>query len=846
MTTSYSHRATATDRPPRHGGVVTVGRARALTAVVVTALVTAVVSGIGHSARATADGAPLCGSSWPAQPAGVAAYDPVGGLCWAGEELGATAVGIGGGNALALAASPSGGIGTLSVRELRGGTLRWQTSVSEVDAVGQPLRADGGLVVVPGPVEATVVGRDLTTGSERWRVEFASPTGRLRRLGRIVESATTVYVPTSPRGEGSNEVTETVALERATGVERWRRPSVMPALADDDVVVVRSGTGAIAFLDAASGAERWRSGPEWSHVFSYVDTQAVGGGAVFALRRRSMPGVFPSLIALDASTGAIRWERDLENVIDATMAFADGALYLSTWGTAGTALEAVDPASGAARWRRLESSVGQLVAAGDGRVVAGPSPVIFGPVEPPLGGQFSPAREALTVLDAASGVAQTVLERGPWRTEPAVAAVADDTIVVGRRPTVSRWNAPDVQALLCQELSGGIAGATASARLDLQAIPPPTAAAFVPLPPTRLFDSRDAGVAGFQCPGERLTLRVTGQASIPASGVSAVALNLTVTGAGGPGFVTAWPAGNPQPLASTLNLGASGQTRANFVVLPVAPDGHVSITTQAGGHVLADVAGYFTVSASATAGRMVPLGPQRLLDTRVDPGQPLRTNAATTIAIAGPARPAPSGAAAAIVTITATETTAPGFVTAWPTGSNRPLVSNLNLDGPNETVANLAIVPLGGDGAFSLSTSATTHLVVDLVGYVTGVGATDTSAGLFVPVLPTRVFDTRTDVGLVPAGWSVSPVHGGVAGIPTTADAALVNVTGVQPTEPAHLRVWPTGSPMPLASSLNLAPGDTRAAATLIRVGAGGRVSYWNSAGSLYLVADAMGYVLGA
>ena len=38
-----------------------------------------------------------------------------------------------------------------------------------------------------------------------------------------------------------------------------------------------------------------------------------------------------------------------------------------------------------------------------------------------------------------------------------------------------------------------------------------------------------------------------------------------------------------------------------------------------------------------------------------------------------------------------------GFVTAWPSGENRPTTSNLNfVSGRN--VANLAVVPVGADG----------------------------------------------------------------------------------------------------------------------------------------------------
>ena len=50
--------------------------------------------------------------------------------------------------------------------------------------------------------------------------------------------------------------------------------------------------------------------------------------------------------------------------------------------------------------------------------------------------------------------------------------------------------------------------------------------------------------------------------------ITAVALNVTYTGASNIGFLTAYPAGDTRPLASNLNLVAGG-THANFVAVPV-------------------------------------------------------------------------------------------------------------------------------------------------------------------------------------------------------------------------------------------------------------------------------------
>ena len=66
----------------------------------------------------------------------------------------------------------------------------------------------------------------------------------------------------------------------------------------------------------------------------------------------------------------------------------------------------------------------------------------------------------------------------------------------------------------------------------------PATSKFVPLPPTRVLDSRIAmGSSGVTPPGGSVTLSMLGRRGVPASGVVAVLLNVTVTEAQGPGFV---------------------------------------------------------------------------------------------------------------------------------------------------------------------------------------------------------------------------------------------------------------------------------------------------------------------
>jgi LPXTG-site transpeptidase (sortase) family protein len=85
---------------------------------------------------------------------------------------------------------------------------------------------------------------------------------------------------------------------------------------------------------------------------------------------------------------------------------------------------------------------------------------------------------------------------------------------------------------------------------------------------------------------------VIGRNGIPYN-VSALVMNTTVENARGPGFTTVFPAGQPMPLASSLNATASAQMIANHTVSPVGVRG-VAFFSQTGSHLIVDVNGYYT------------------------------------------------------------------------------------------------------------------------------------------------------------------------------------------------------------------------------------------------------------
>ena len=241
------------------------------------------------------------------------------------------------------------------------------------------------------------------------------------------------------------------------------------------------------------------------------------------------------------------------------------------------------------------------------------------------------------------------------------------------------------------------------------------------LPPARVLDTRtgNGSAPGRVGPEGTLDLQVTGRGGVPATGVSAVVLNVTVTEPVAGGYLTAWPSGDVRPLASNLNF-VGGQTVANLAMVKVGANGKVSLYNGAGAvHVIADVSGWFGVSGEATGARYHPLPPARVLDTRVGLGAlqlPLAPGGALDLLVTGRGGVPATGVTATILNVTVVDPLALGYLTAWPTADIRPLASNLNF-AAGQTAPNLVMGKLGTGGQLSIyNGGGAAHLVADVAG----------------------------------------------------------------------------------------------------------------------------------
>ncbi len=368
---------------------------------------------------------------------------------------------------------------------------------------------------------------------------------------------------------------------------------------------------------------------------------------------------------------------------------------------------------------------------------------------------------------------------------------------------------------------------------------------FVPLPPTRLLDTRDGtGVAvGKVGVGGAVELQVAGVAGVPATDVTAVVLNVTATDATQAGYVTAFPSGWRRPWASNLNVDAPGETVANLVTTAVGSNGKVTLFTSGGTHIVADIAGYYAPAFTSTEGRLETATPERILDTRDGLGAPKAKPGAggqIDLQVSGRGSVPATGVEAVILNVTGDQADLDGYVTVWPAGMERPLASNINLTTAG-TRANLAIVALGSAGAVSLFTSGGADLIVDVAGWFTDTSAPDDSIGLFVPIMPTRVLDTRQEPSSPTGAQSTVTRRIGATSVvpPDAAIAVAANITATQTTAAGYVTVWPANTPRPLVSNLNASgAGQTVPNAVVVALGQEDLALYSQSGAQLIVDID--------
>jgi uncharacterized protein (DUF1501 family) len=372
--------------------------------------------------------------------------------------------------------------------------------------------------------------------------------------------------------------------------------------------------------------------------------------------------------------------------------------------------------------------------------------------------------------------------------------------------------------------------------------PVPMGMSFVPSNPTRLLDTRGTQ-SRFSIQGmPTMRMKVAGVAGVPAD-ASAVVLNVTVARAQSAGYLTVFPAGRTMPATSNINF-APDVVVPNSVVCDLGADGSIEFASSAGPvDLVVDLSGWFVSAPSTAAAGFRSVTPRRIADTRegIAFARGAGPNEVAVLPVAG-VGDVPADATAVVLNVTVTQPSDAGYLTVWPTGAAMPPTSSVNWR-PGETVPNLVVVSVGSGGSVSMFNSAgSSHLVADVFGYFApGRGSA------FRPAGPRRLVDSRIGLGGVSGplpGRSMFQLPvGGLAGIPAGGNPTLVlNVTAVDPTDSGFLTVFPSGSPRPWVSSLNVTAYEDAANMVYTQVGADGSVSVFNQAGETHVIVDLFGW----
>ena len=335
--------------------------------------------------------------------------------------------------------------------------------------------------------------------------------------------------------------------------------------------------------------------------------------------------------------------------------------------------------------------------------------------------------------------------------------------------------------------------------------------------------------------GGSYSVLVAGRGGVPASGVAAVAVNVTEVGARSHGFFTVYPAGATPAPTSTLNF-AAGSTVPNLALVRLGAGGKITVKNGSAGsaQLIVDVEGYFRSGTASAGGTFHSMTPVRVANNLSIPAGGFRA-----VHVAG-ANGVASSAGAAALNLTVKSVSGSGYATVYPAGTLKPNASTINFV-PGTVRANATQVKIGSGGDVDIYNSSAAPLTayLDVSGYYTA--GSGVVVGAFTPLVPNRVIQRTTIAALSSKPFPVV----GRSGVPRVGvEAVVLNLTATHAASGGYATAYP-GPAIPGASTLNFVAGQTVANEVIVPVNAQGQVTLFNGArGSVDLLADVTGYIL--
>ena len=157
--------------------------------------------------------------------------------------------------------------------------------------------------------------------------------------------------------------------------------------------------------------------------------------------------------------------------------------------------------------------------------------------------------------------------------------------------------------------------------------------------------------------------------------------------------------------------------------------------------------------------------------------------------------------------------------------------------------------------AFRFRRSLSSFVVLTLLSFGAAFSAITPAyaGGVYEPLTPARIVDTRFGTGTCDGAPCTSPIGPGQTividvagqdGVPSSPPptAVVMNVTVSGATEASYLTLYPSDASQPPASNINFTAGETLANLAVIKLGTDGRVKVFNGNGSTDLIVDVAGY----
>ncbi|MCC8242700.1 hypothetical protein [Saccharothrix luteola] len=364
---------------------------------------------------------------------------------------------------------------------------------------------------------------------------------------------------------------------------------------------------------------------------------------------------------------------------------------------------------------------------------------------------------------------------------------------------------------------------------------------FVPFAsPVRTVDTRNGtgGVTGARGPGSTTVFTAAGLGGVPATGATAVLLDVTPVGPTAATYLTLWADGTPRPGTATINVAANNPTVSLTALVPLGANGKFQLYNSAGSvHVVIDVHGYFTSTAGSGRGGFVPVAQSVLFDTTTGIAVPKATIAARsslTVQVTGGSVPATANAV--YLNVVVSNATSASWLRAVPEGSTGGATS---IDFASGTTSSGLVVKPGANGRVTIynASSGSINLRAHTYGYFS---ASSTEGAGYRPATGRLINGAE-----LAANGHLDVQVAGLLGMPAKGVSAVaLNLSVSGPTGYGYYRAWPLGAAEPSTSSFNhFAPNQTKSDMALVEPGVEGRIRIKNvSTGTVRLFVDIQGW----